>query len=306
MLIITTAYAQDNIRIQVNGEEIIFNDQQPIIQDGRVLIPVRGVFDALGYDISWDSSEQRVSLTAQDGTVASFTIGGTSITVISQTRMPRIQIITMDVPAQIINGNTMIPLRAVADAIGADVQWDGELSIAIITYNSIPVQEQEQQQNQSMTITDYSTATFQNLLDDGYSFEQALDIFEEQIFHETNRVRVEHGVQPLAWNDALWRAARNHSQDMAVNGFLNHTGSDGSSDNDRAMREGFFGGANENIAGIRLGFTPASVVQGWMNSPVHHANILRSGARYLGVGIAFGLYGDRAVVRGYAVQKFGF
>jgi len=346
MLVITTALAQDNIRIQVNGEEIMFNGQQPISQNGRTLIPVRGVFDALGYDIGWDSTEQNVTLTAKDGTVVSLWIGYNQLSVRSEVRIPRVNLITMDVPAQIINGNTMIPLRAVADAIGADVQWDGTQNMAIISYrehqdshihftwgNGETWIYRMLEDGRLAEITpgrprtvdvrivrtgsfeyrlvhgmpaDYTDATFQNLLDMGYTFEDALDIFEEQIFHATNRARVEHGVQPLAWSDALMRAARVHSQDMAVNDFVGHTGFDGSSANDRAIREGFRGGANEN-AGLRSHLsTPDAFIVDWMHSPPHRANMLRSGARYLGIGITFVINADGSIGRGYAVQKFGF
>ena len=328
--------AQDNIRIQVNGEEITFNGQQPLIQDGRVLVPVRGVFDALGYDIGWDGSEQMVTLTAQDGTVVSLWIGHHQLSFRSEVRIPRVNLITMDVPAQIINGSTMIPLRAVADAIGADVQWDGTQNMAIISYvephihftwgngetrvyrvledgrlaevissgiSIVSTGSFEYRLVRGMP-ADYADATFQNLLDMGYSFEGALDIFEEQIFILTNQERVNAGLQPLVWNDILARAARSHAQDIAINR-VGHIGSDGSSARDRAVREGWdSGGVAENIGGTNGHRTTQSHVDGWMNSQVHRNTIMTQRVQPIGVGVWFVVENGR-VTAGGAVQKFG-
>ncbi len=87
----------------------------------------------------------------------------------------------------------------------------------------------------------------------------------------------------LVPNHKLMRAAHLHSEDMALRDFFSHTGSNGSSPWARMAAQGYtFSLAAENIA---AGYsTPASVVEGWMNSSGHRANILNCNLREIGVG----------------------
>ena len=92
-------------------------------------------------------------------------------------------------------------------------------------------------------------------------------------------------VQPLAWNDMLGQAALAHSLDMAQNGFLSHTGSDGSNPGIRLSKTGYtwriFG---ENIGqGYR---TPEEAVQGWLRSEEHCRNIMNPEFREAGAAFA--------------------
>lgn len=88
---------------------------------------------------------------------------------------------------------------------------------------------------------------------------------------------------PVSWNDKLAEAAMKHSKDMAANVFLDHIGSDGSSPGDRINAAGYSAMVwGENIA---LGYTTAeSVLDGWMVSPGHCANIMNS--EYTEIGAA--------------------
>ncbi len=119
----SAVYAQD-INVSLNGNIVSFPNQKPVVVEGRTLIPLRGVFDNMGYSIDWDGETKTVTLAKGSDTItisigqASYTLNGTSHAI--------------DVPAQIINGSTMLPLRAIADATGADVLWDGETKIATI------------------------------------------------------------------------------------------------------------------------------------------------------------------------------
>ena len=99
------------------------------------------------------------------------------------------------------------------------------------------------------------------------------DYFERRVFELTNIERVNRGINPFQWNDSLTYISRQHSKDMAANGFMSHAGSDGSSPWDRMDRAGIpFGAAAENVAeGQR---TPEEVVNSWMNSEGHRRNIL--------------------------------
>ncbi|MGW5618218.1 CAP domain-containing protein [Streptomyces sp. NPDC003877] len=115
----------------------------------------------------------------------------------------------------------------------------------------------------------------------------------------TNRARAGAGLPPLAVDPVLTAAAQAHSADMVARAFYAHTAPDGSRPWDRAAAAGSTRRAiGENIAcGQR---SPADVVEGWMNSPGHRANILRPDFTHIGIGFAGG---GRAGT--YWTQMFG-
>ncbi|CAL9675821.1 hypothetical protein SUDANB1_07838 [Streptomyces sp. enrichment culture] len=103
----------------------------------------------------------------------------------------------------------------------------------------------------------------------------------------TNRERGRAGLPPLAGDPLLTTAAQAHSADMVARAFYAHTAPDGSQPWDRAAAAGSTRRTiGENIAcGQR---SPADVVEGWMNSPGHRANILKPGFTHIGIGFAGG------------------
>lgn len=106
---------------------------------------------------------------------------------------------------------------------------------------------------------------------------------ERQVIDLTNQRRADNGCPPLANNNRLHAAALGHSVDMANNDYFSHTSLDGSSMSDRIDRQGYsWRRLAENIA---AGYpTPQAVVEGWMNSPGHRANILNCDLTEIGVG----------------------
>lgn len=86
----------------------------------------------------------------------------------------------------------------------------------------------------------------------------------------------------LAWNDLLQIAAARHSRDMAGRNFFSHTGSDGSSAGTRITQAGYAWRTwGENIAAGQG--TVQAVVDGWMASPGHCANLMKPAFRHVGV-----------------------
>ncbi|MGB3614225.1 MAG: CAP domain-containing protein [Elainellaceae cyanobacterium] len=99
----------------------------------------------------------------------------------------------------------------------------------------------------------------------------------------TNDFRVKNGLKPLTANDELNATAEAHSKDMAEQDYFSHTGKDGSKPWDRAETFGYEANSmGENIAAGQR--TPEQVVQGWLDSPGHRANILNPSYTELGVG----------------------
>ncbi|MEM8534333.1 MAG: S8 family serine peptidase [Chloroflexota bacterium] len=113
----------------------------------------------------------------------------------------------------------------------------------------------------------------------------------ERVFELVNQERTSRGLAPLTMSDKLTEAAQVHSDDMAENNRLSHTGSDGSTVGDRVSRTDYvWQTVGENIAWNYT--TPESVMEGWMNSSGHRANILRENYTEIGVALATNSRGE--------------
>jgi uncharacterized protein YkwD len=90
---------------------------------------------------------------------------------------------------------------------------------------------------------------------------------------------------PVAWDDRLEQAAQNYSDTMAQSGFFSHTGRDGSTPGSRVTAAGYgWSYVSENIA---AGYaTPQAVIDGWLKSAGHCANLMSSRAKHIGLGRA--------------------
>ncbi|WP_328935530.1 MULTISPECIES: CAP domain-containing protein [unclassified Streptomyces] len=108
-----------------------------------------------------------------------------------------------------------------------------------------------------------------------------------EVVELTNAERARAGLRALAVDPLLAAAAQAHSTDMVARAFYSHTSPDGSQPWDRAAAAGSRRRTiGENIAcGQR---SPAEVVEGWMNSPGHRANILKPDFTHIGIGFAGG------------------
>lgn len=109
--------------------------------------------------------------------------------------------------------------------------------------------------------------------------------FEKEVIRLTNVERTKNGLKPLTENWELSRVARYKSEDMAKNGYFSHTSPTYGSPFTMMQNFGIkYTAAGENIAyGQR---TAQEVVNGWMNSPGHRANILNANYTQIGVGYA--------------------
>ncbi|MDA4890418.1 CAP domain-containing protein [Streptomyces sp. MPA0124] len=110
---------------------------------------------------------------------------------------------------------------------------------------------------------------------------------EAQVLALVNEERAAAGCSPVTANDRLTRAADDYSDVMASSGVMSHTGPDGSTMASRVEAAGYrWSTLGENIA--RGQADAASVMDSWMNSPGHRANILNCSFKELGVGVHFG------------------
>ncbi len=110
--------------VYLDGKKIGF-DQTPVIEEGRTLVPLRAIFEAFGAEVGWDGATQTVSATK----------GSTSVelTINSTVAKKNGAELTLDVPAKIINGRTMVPVRFISDCFGIGVEWDDTMSRVLLT-----------------------------------------------------------------------------------------------------------------------------------------------------------------------------
>lgn len=114
----------DNVSIRINNE-FLYSDVKPVIVDGRTLLPMRAIFEALGAQVSWDESSK----------TAEAQIGNTQIRLTEDSKTAYVdgEATELDVPATILNGRFVVPVRFVAEASGATVGWDQFAQIVDIT-----------------------------------------------------------------------------------------------------------------------------------------------------------------------------
>lgn len=124
----TVQAAQRNISIVLNGNHLAFSNAQPQLVNGSVLVPARGVFENMGFQAQWDNTTKTSTLKKEGMTIVS-QLGASYFTVNGNQK-------SLDVPVQIIDGTLMLPLRAISEATGAQVDWDANTFTASINTNA--------------------------------------------------------------------------------------------------------------------------------------------------------------------------
>lgn len=115
-------------------------------------------------------------------------------------------------------------------------------------------------------------------------------LIEEEIHRLVNNERQSRNIAPLEYNSRMGEIALQHSKDMCEKNFISHRGSDGLYPQGRMLKyyPDIIGGAGENVA-YHYGDTEKeaakNLVNAWMNSPGHRANILNSDYNFIGIGV---------------------
>lgn len=120
-LTLPPAYADVNVITENGAVEF---DVPPQITDGRTMVPMRRIFEALDARVEWFGASQLI-LATRNADIVAIVIGNPEITV-TNVLSGKVKTIELDVPPQITDGRTMVPLRAVSKALGMDVNWDDE------------------------------------------------------------------------------------------------------------------------------------------------------------------------------------
>lgn len=120
--------AENDVKVTINGKKVDF-DVQPTIINGRTMVPMRAVFEELGAVVVWNGATQTVNAKKGD-TKVQLTINDNIMYV---NNIPK----TLDVTAMLLNGRTLVPVRAISEAFGCDVKWLDKDKIVQITSNDI-------------------------------------------------------------------------------------------------------------------------------------------------------------------------
>ncbi|MDR2166814.1 MAG: CAP domain-containing protein [Clostridiales bacterium] len=186
------------IGVSIDGVPVEFGEQGPEIVDGRTLVPVRAVFEALDFVVTWNSESQVVGLDRPGSSILIW-IGQNRFYYNTDAR-------PLEVAAQIIGGSTMLPIRALVEAVGYEVGWDEATSTVLITTQNAAQEPPPVAQTP-----------------------QAPDLsrLEHELFALINAQRAAGGLAPLQQNEALYTLSRGHTDDMLANNLTSGTGSDG-------------------------------------------------------------------------------
>ena len=111
------------IEIYINGQKIE-SDVPPVIINDRTLAPVRVISENLGAEVYWDNDKRLVQILTPSKTII--------LKIDDSKALVDGEEILLDVPAQIVNNRTMVPLRFLGETLGAKVSWDNDLRRVII------------------------------------------------------------------------------------------------------------------------------------------------------------------------------
>ena len=117
-----SAASTTNITVKVNDTVIRFPDQKPIVQNERILVPIRFVAEALGYDVDWNEKDNTAVI--DDGKIVLY-IGTNKAKINGKS-------VTLDVASTVVRDRTMVPLRVIAETLDCSVDWIGETKTILI------------------------------------------------------------------------------------------------------------------------------------------------------------------------------
>jgi|GEM_PF-5225197 len=144
LIILPTVQASIQPSVYLNGALLKFDDQPAVIQNGRTLVPLRKIFESLGATVNYDPYTKRIDA-YRDSTDIQLTVGSKKALVNGRS-------VTIDVPANTINGRTLVPLRFISEAMDCVVDWDASNHRVIITDPTINSRSNPASMNQYVHI----------------------------------------------------------------------------------------------------------------------------------------------------------
>lgn len=120
----------DIVSVSVDNSLVTFEDQTPVIVEGHTLVPIRAVFEKAGAEVEWDQETQTATISKDKYTI--------TITYGESYMYKNGEPVELEMPADVINNRTMIPVRAIAEAMDFAVTWDGHHSLILVSTTGKP------------------------------------------------------------------------------------------------------------------------------------------------------------------------
>lgn len=161
--ILTVLAAEQPIEVIIDGVRQRY-DQPPILVNNRVLVPLRGIFEAIGAQIEWDDVTSTVTAT-KDGTVIKLTIGEKSASINGMDKV-------LDQESLLINSRTMVPVRFVSEALKCEVDWEENTqTVVILTQKSQgkSIADNVSESDLSVSNTSSTDVSSGNILDQNFN-----------------------------------------------------------------------------------------------------------------------------------------
>lgn len=140
-MLMCTVYAEEGeIKITVNGYDVEC-DTAPVIKEGRTLLPVRAICQAVGATVTWDGAKSEATVKGYDYKMVMQAGNNELLLYFDQSDEPIS--IACEVAPEIIGGRVMLPLRAMCEALDFNVSWNGEERRVDVVQNIYPVKEDD-------------------------------------------------------------------------------------------------------------------------------------------------------------------
>jgi len=187
ILLVTTAsaLAAENVKILIDGKELVFaaGEQKPIVENGRVLVPLRKLFENLDCTVDYNPGMQQIKIFPDRDKNKGTLMVCICMTINDKTAYVFDLPTNLDVPPQIVNGSTLVPLRFVTENSRCQVDWDAKTrTVSVNTPGLIP-------------IADYFQENLLNTFDNG-----SLVLEKGEYSLEAFFFRLKDGIPPVYFN----------------------------------------------------------------------------------------------------------
>lgn len=248
--------ATGEIKVYINGTEMVA-DVPPLLDHDRTLVPMRAIGEQLGCTVDYEAAAKKVTINGRGQNVV-LTVNQTKAYINGQEQL-------LDVPAKVVNGRTLVPLRFVGQSLNATVDWNGATQTVTITTAATD--------NTGNGNTNTNTNYPQSWSDSA--------AWEQELLTLVNKARTDLGLNALVAIDDIASLSRSHSRDMAVNNFFDHTSPQRGTPEQRMTTAGL-PPCLENIAHGYMSAT--DTFNALMASPSHRNNILNPNGTFFGAG----------------------
>lgn len=115
---------KQDIQVSIDGEILAMPEVLPVMLNNRVMVPIRGIFEHIGAKVEWNVISQTVTANLGDHNIR--------LPVNSHFATINGRRVRLDSPAVIFDGRTLVPLRFISEAMGAEVKWQGDTRQVLI------------------------------------------------------------------------------------------------------------------------------------------------------------------------------